>query len=226
MNKKQKRGDRKIKNLKQFVTFALASGISLTTAFAFAGCGLSKSEEEKGQEELFENAVAEVTECLVAVQEGSNFTLTCYNTDSQELEYYFKLDNDLVEYTYLGKSYYYYTENGVVYQIRKDDDGYWSSRILENATLIDDIRSYPMILAKTIKWFSYDQEEGVLSGNSMVGFSSDIKIENGEIYYKAPGGLYVFSDIGTTIVTLPENVIDNTSEDVISAKLAENDKVL
>ncbi len=211
-------------NLKKFATLALASGISLTTAFAFAGCELFMSEEEKRQEEVFENAVEEVTERLTAVQEMNNFTYTRYLNN--RLVYYFKFDGDLVEYLYLGDLKYCYTENDILYQMSQDDDGYWKTEIMDDPYFIEIFRTFSTTLLETINWSSYNEEENVLSG-TQDGYSIQMSVNNGEIYYKAPGGLCVFSDIGTTTVTLPENVIDDTTEDEISTtKLAETDKVL
>lgn len=204
-------------NLKKFAALALASGVSLTTC-AFVGCGFNEERQ------LYRNAVEEVTERLTAVQEMNNFTYTRYLNN--RLDYYFKFDGDLVEYLYLGDLKYCYTENDILYQMSQDDDGYWKTEIMDDPYFIEIFRTFSTTLLETINWSSYNEEENVLSG-TQDGYSIQMSVNNGEITYKAPGGLYVFSDIGTTIVTLPENVIDDTTEDEISTtKLAETDKVL
>lgn len=208
-------------NLKKFAALALASGVSLTTC-AFVGCGFNEERQ------LYRNAVSEATESLTSIKEVNNFTLSCYNTESQKLDYYFKVDNDVVEVKFSiseSSSYYYYSEDGTFYMVSKDDSGNWNRKITGDTALYNAAQSFSTTLASAIVWSSYDGEENILTGR-YYGNTIEMKIENGEIYFKIGKEFYTYTDIGTTIVTLPENVIDNTSEDVISAKLAENDKVL
>ena len=224
--------------LKKFTTLALASGISLTTAFSFAGCELFKSEEKKRQEELFENAVAEVTELLTTASEGMNFTLTRYSCVDGKMNDCFKFDNDLVEWfqqnAIMTYHTYHYIENGVIYEMSRDDDGYWKTEIMEKAELIAIIeseRDFPAVTLKEVDWRSYNEEENLLTGRIIGEGLVQMRVEDGKAYY-LPGDkrLYVFSDIGTTTVTLPENVVDNTDEDLAeiekTTKLAEIGKEL
>ncbi len=151
-----------------------------------------------------DEAVATVNSYISSMENG-NFTYSITSSSGDYALYNF--DGDMVEVDDNGVVAYYVLEDGVNYAITYEN-GAWQ----KNSTDQLDISTAVSIIVsdlKDINWTEFDANNNILTG-TIDGETVTMQISNGEMLLNFSDEEIVITDIGTTVVDLPE--IEDTAE--------------
>lgn len=175
-------------------------------------------DPEKNKAEILAKAVAEIDAFADKFVEGKNFTYTeTRNLGSRIAE----VDNDKMKMTKDGVVTYYQNEGESKYEYVFGDDDVWHKGFSE--TDVNTIAEGFAELLDRVTWTAFDDNQNLLNGN--VTLNQNVKAdvvatvsnENAQIKFSTPSETIStkIDKVGTTTVSLPENVKDDTiQEDV------------
>ncbi len=232
------------KLLKKIATLAISLGISVTIAFSFAGCVsdvkqtqdpnidqtiitpedptletptpetpsdggtvVEEPSDESTEEMTMEEAIGKVEEFTSSISQG-NFTY--FMGDS----IVYSFDGDTVALSQDGDVTYFVYEDGVNYAITYDnDEEVWYKNVTEEfdvsaavGELVSDIVS--------ISYSDYDAENNLLYGMIQERISAVVQVTDSKLTIEFAGRTSVFTSVGTTTVSLPENVVEAETKSI------------
>lgn len=202
----------KLKHFLKTIVVAVAIAVCLAVAgIAMTGCGEEKPDNKKE----IQQAVSAVLEFLENAKKCDNYSSVSQFPDGSKYEYYaegdkIKVDNNEVFYIVKGEYYRY--------KISQADDTTWHKTLDNSETIMPAYRIDSIInsINKTSKaslWTDYDSKTKTLTATYSDG-KATVKLDDDAIiitYILDTGTtVYTINKVGTTTVTLPENIIDDT----------------
>lgn len=194
----------------------IAISVSLVACVAITGLavtGCVDDDREPDKNEQIKQAVSAVVDFLTTAKDGGNYSSVSEYYDGRKFEYY--ADDGKIRMEYNGTTYAL-IENGYIYKIYQADDMTWHKN-----NDVYDLRNPKDRLAKLIKninntlWSDYDSKTKTLTATYSDGIAT-FNLEDGEVTlsFILDNGTttHVINHVGTTTVTLPEDIIDDMQQ--------------
>ena len=185
---------------------------TLATGFATAGCGDNNSSNGK----VIADAVESMNLFLSQAKDEQNFTVITNQPNVYAFTYYGDVDKFRIDYA--DTFFYGVVEENNIFKISQSDDLSW-----HKSTEIDDLRApkdqIQSLISKlnALSWTEYNSKTKTLKCELADGMTSAKLIDNeltvNIVYYtdESEKSLEILvKDVGSTNVTLPENIVDDT----------------
>ena len=177
-------------------------------------CG---SGEKINKDEEIEQAVSDVIDFLNTVKDSGNYSSVSEYSDGSVYKYYTEDGKIKVEYS---EVFYGLKVGDCLYKISQDDDMNWhmntdttdlSDPITRTDNLINGINN----ISKAVLWTDYNRKTKTLTATFSDGIAT-YTLNAGEFsvtYFTNSGTTkHIIKNVGSTTVTLPENIIDDTQK--------------
>lgn len=190
------------------IVISVLLAVSFTMAvLVMTGC----DEEEPDKEKEIKQAVSAAVDFLTNAKNCGNYSSVSEYPDGRKYEYYAEGDKFQIEY---NGTTYGVLEGAHLYKVYQADDMTWHKN---NDT--SDLKHPASRIANLINninrqlWYDYDKKTKTLTTAYTDG-SATIKLDAGAfiITFNLDTGTtrHIINNVGTTTVTLPENIIDDT----------------
>lgn len=202
--------------LKTKALAVLLAASALAIGLAVTGCGGTDPDADAANKAnaLKERAAAisEINEFLQNVKEGKNYTSVSVRTTTPTYIYY--ADGDKIKIEFDGTTDYGVIENNSIYKISQADDLCWH----KNNNVYDVMNPAERISSLITKinampWNGYDGKTKTVicildDGSATAKLNAEVLTVN--IIVENKTTTFIIKDVGTTTVTLPENIVDDT----------------
>lgn len=222
----------KIKNTGQFLKDKFLPLLLVSSTFGFGGLLTACSENKKpddgiivppdppkppiievDKEKELKNAKEELARFMARVQAEKNFTAEIETTLPAQ-KYTICIDGNKAKTSNSGKISYVVNEDENLYKIFQTEDQSWHKDNADEGTKsAEDIVSELIVGINKIAWTNYDKDSKSLSVTTPE-YVATAHLDDEQVSFTAGSEgrseNCTLSDVGTTLVTLPENVIDDT----------------
>ncbi|MDE5592426.1 MAG: hypothetical protein K2I75_00575 [Clostridiales bacterium] len=198
----------------------IAISVCLAASFAIAGlsltgCGGETPDSQKpDRTEEIKQATSAAVDFLMTARNGWNYSYVSEYSDGSVYKYY--TDNNRIKVEYNGTFYALNADR--IYKIVQADDMTWhktndSTDVIEPYTKINNHIDSINNTSNASLWSDYDSKTKMLTATYLDG-SATIKLDAGELTITliTDKGTtkHTIKDVGSTTVTLPEDIIDDT----------------
>lgn len=194
----------------------VVTSVCLAASFAIAGLSLTGcgdgNEPDKHAE--IDKAINAAVDFLTNARDCGNYSSVSKYLDGSVYEYY--TDNGKIKCVYDGTFYAVKEGDFTLYKISQDDDGTWH-KTNDDTDLSDPkdrITKLIITVDRTFIWNDYDSKTKTLKCVASDG-TITVSIDNGVFtwafnYNSGGTSKHTISNVGSTTVTLPEDIIDDT----------------
>lgn len=182
-------------------------------------CG---NDEKPNKDEEINQAVSNVIEFLNSVKDSGNYSSVSEFPDGSVYKYYTAYSKIKVEYNKVeyNEVFYGVKEGNILYKISQADDTTWH-KITDTTDLSDPIARTNNLIngvnntSNAFLWTDYNSKTKTLTATYSDG-SGTYKLDAGEFIWTiiTDKGItkHTINNVGKTVVSLPENIIDDTTK--------------
>lgn len=146
----------------------------------------------------------EQIDAFVAKLANKNFSYTTsYLVDNQKMRGQVKVDNNNVYYDNNGTVSYFVAEDENIYEITLGSDKNWHKNLVEDETVYNNLTQVESFFSGST-WTDYSPSTNTFTGRSDIFGNVELTIDGDEFEIRMPTGTINFTDINSTVVTIPE----------------------
>ena len=212
---------------KMLPAFLVANALAMS--FAVTGCGDKPNSEipetpqepqkppvvvdnDKDKEKELADAIAVLNKFMADAKVGKNFIFVSESANNQTHTYYADADKTKIEYSDVIT--YIENEEDTIYKVFQAEDQSWHKDIADEGTKdANDMITSFIVKVNAISWSEYDSQTKMLKyelNNESATATLDTDKITVNVIAADDAQTFILKNVGTTTVTLLENIIDDT----------------